>query len=310
METVGIVALVLTGLLLIIKGGDMFVSAASLIAEASGVPKFIIGATVVSLATTLPEILVSLLAAAKGSGEMAVGNAIGSVNANLGLILALAFICMPSDFSRKSYGFTSVLLLAAIVLLLFVGPCGGIALGLLIMVFLMFTWHSIRESFRHTSKKSEPAPRGNPTAAIGRFLLGAGGIALGARMLVQGGERLALEVLGVSPRVVAVTVIAVGTCLPELATTLTALCKGQAALSIGNILGANVIDLTLILPLCRLVANKPLQLPAAVMKIDLPFLLVLSAIALIPALIKQKTSRKWGLTLGLIYLLYIIVSCG
>ena len=103
----------LAGIILIVKGGDWFVDAASWIAEVSGIPKLIVGATIVSLATTLPELLVSAMAASQGKADMAVGNAVGSVTANLGLIMAFSILCMPVKIYRGDYLLKSLLMLAA-----------------------------------------------------------------------------------------------------------------------------------------------------------------------------------------------------
>ena len=113
MELALMLAIFLAGIILIVKGGDYFVDAASWIAEVSGVPKLIVGATIVSLATTLPEMLVSLMAAAQGKVDMAVGNAVGSVTANIGLIMALSVLCMPVAILRGDYLLKSALMLAA-----------------------------------------------------------------------------------------------------------------------------------------------------------------------------------------------------
>ena len=114
-----VIALLLLGIVLIVKGGDLFVDAASWMAEVSGIPKLIVGATVVSLATTLPEQLVSIMAAVQGKTDMAVGNAVGSVTANVGLILAVSVLCMPAVIRRRDYAVKSALMLGAAALLLF-----------------------------------------------------------------------------------------------------------------------------------------------------------------------------------------------
>lgn len=114
---VSVLLLFTAGLVLIIKGGDLFVDAATWIAEASGIPKFIIGATVVSFATTLPEMLVSVFAALEGNADIAVGNAVGSVTANTGLIMCLSLVCMNCAMTRKQFGVKAGILLATIVVL-------------------------------------------------------------------------------------------------------------------------------------------------------------------------------------------------
>ena len=113
MELAVMLAVFLAGIILIVKGGDFFVDAASWIAEISGIPKLVVGATIVSLATTLPELLVSMLAAVQGKVDMAVGNAVGSVTANLGLIMAISVVCMPGVIRRGDYLLKSLLMLSA-----------------------------------------------------------------------------------------------------------------------------------------------------------------------------------------------------
>ena len=133
------VLLFLLGLLLIVKGGDWFLDGAVWIAEATGVPRFIIGATIVSLATTLPEMLVSAMAAANGSVDMACGNAIGSVTANTGLILAIAVLAMPTVIKRSDYLAKGVILIACVACLLIFGYTGELKwVGSLILILLFF----------------------------------------------------------------------------------------------------------------------------------------------------------------------------
>ena len=149
MEIWGTVALFALGIVLTVKGGDLFVDAASWIAEVSGIPKFIIGATIVSLATTMPELLVSLLAAAQGKADMTIGNAVGSVTANTGLIMALALVCMPVTFARKTGWRKAALLLGAMAALWVAslsGQFGWEGIVLLLVIFALALW---REPARH-----------------------------------------------------------------------------------------------------------------------------------------------------------------
>ena len=141
----------LAGIILIVKGGDWFVDAASWIAEVSGIPKLIVGATIVSLATTLPELLVSAMAASQGKADMAVGNAVGSVTANLGLIMAFSILCMPVKIYRGDYLLKSLLMLAAAGVLVWGCGRGGVGLSLslpLLAIFAVFTYENIRGANR------------------------------------------------------------------------------------------------------------------------------------------------------------------
>lgn len=310
-----IVLLFAAGLVCIIKGGDLFVDAAGWIAEASGIPKFIIGATIVSFATTLPEMLVSVFAALEGNADIAVGNAVGSVTANTGLIMCLSLVCMTCLMERRQFGVKACLLLAAILSLFGFTRDGrlSVAEGLLVLVifagFLAESLISARREQGTELKEDEerPAVSGKTVAGnIVKFVLGAAGIVLGAQLLIDNGSAIA-ALLGVPDAIVAATMIAVGTSLPELVTTLTAIRKRESSLSVGNIIGANIMDLTLILPLCSLILGKPLPVQSQGMLLDIPACLVICAAVLVPALWKGKFQRWMGFLAGGLYIVYLTV---
>ena len=310
-----IVLLFAAGLVCIIKCGDLFVDAAGWIAEASGIPKFIIGATIVSFATTLPEMLVSVFAALEGNADMAVGNAVGSVTANTGLIMCLSLVCMTCLMERRQFGVKACLLLAAILSLFGFTRDGrlSVAEGLLVLViFAGFLAESLISARREqgTERKAEgerPAVSGKTVAGnIVKFVLGAAGIVLGAQLLIDNGSAIA-ALLGVPDAIVAATMIAVGTSLPELVTTLTAIRKKESSLSVGNIIGANIMDLTLILPLCSLILGKPLSVQSQGMLLDIPACLIICAAVLVPALWKGKFQRWMGFLAGGLYIVYLTV---
>lgn len=296
-------------MILIIRGGDRFVDAASDIAALSGIPPFLIGATVVSFATTLPEILVSVTAAFNGQADMAAGNAIGSVTANTAMILALSVIFLPGAVDRSRVLPKSVLLIAAILVLWLSGLCGYLtpvgSLGLLLL-FGVFVFENI------TSAKHDISSDGDEsavhTASLPKnvlfFLLGAGEIILGSRLLVDNGTLIATDVLYISERIVSLTMVAVGTSLPELVTAISAIIKRKGSLTVGNILGANIIDTLLILPLCSLTQGGVLPLSRSTVLIDLPFCLLSVIVLLVPALIRGRFSRLQGIFSLLLYLVY------
>lgn len=316
MELAWIILLFLVGIVFIVKGGDLFVDAASWIAEVSGIPKLIIGATIVSLATTLPEMLVSVMAAAKKSVDMAIGNAVGSVTANIGLIMAISLICMPAVIKRADYLVKSVLMLAAAGLIVACGFMGetGLAISLvLIVIFFLFLWENVASALRsmksgqNGEKRELKAGKKEIGINILKFVVGAVGIVWGADLLVDNGSALAAMV-GIPERVIGVTIIAVGTSLPELITTITAIVKKQSSLSVGNILGANIIDLTLILPLSAFVSGQALPITAAAARIDLPACLLVGCIAVIPAMIFQKFQKWQGVLLLAVYVGYLCLT--
>ena len=204
-----VLLLFILGIVLIIKGGDLFVDAAAWIAEISGIPKLIIGATIVSFATTLPEMLVSVFAAVDGKVDMAIGNAVGSVTANLGLIMAISVICIPSVIKRGDYLSKSVNMLAASLLVVLGGALGSIGLGLslaLFVVLALFFYENITAAVQATrcaGAEEKPEFDGKSLAVnILKFALGAVGIVVGADLLVDNGSELA-RIVGVSERIMA-----------------------------------------------------------------------------------------------------------
>lgn len=342
-----VVALFIVGLIFIIKGGDWFVDSASWIAEVLGVPKFVIGATIVSLATTLPEMIVSVVAAADGKVDMAAGNAVGSVTANTAMIMGIFIVCMPFAVKRKEFAPKALMMLAAVVTLTLGSALTGLidvpglegkyhtlsTVGVVILfaIFIAFFIENFI-SMKNSSVQIEPSPDNIglqeeddivPTKEsvsgsdwvknIVMFVVGAVCIVIGAQLLINGGTRIAKE-MNISERVIAVIAVAIGTSLPELVTTITALRKKEGALSVGNILGANIIDLTLILPICSFVSMGKGQGPLVVSTgsvFDMIICICAVSIVVIPTLFTKKLQRWQGvLSLGgyFAYVIYTFVA--
>lgn len=312
MEMLLAIVMVVIGIALVVKGGDMFVDAASWMAKAAGIHPFIIGATIVSVATTMPEMIVSCLAAAQGKTEMAIGNAVGSVTVNTALIMALGFIFMKVIISRKGYIFQCVLLIVSSAVLYLGSDEGHLdtwACAVLIAIFALFLVLNVVKA-KGEGEKSEADVDKSRTTVIKNiviFVIGACAIVGGSQLLVNGGSSLA-ELLGVPERVIAVTLVSIGTSLPELVTTLTAIRKKESALSVGNIIGANVIDLSLILPMCSIVSGESLPISRMGYLIDMPVCLLVILIALVPMLIKEKAGKLQGSVLIAAYAAYLIIT--
>jgi cation:H+ antiporter len=299
------VLLFAVGIALVIKGGDWFVDAASWIARAAGLPSFIIGATIVSIATTMPEMIVSMMAAAQGKIDMAIGNAVGSVTANTGLIMALSLLFLPIIIKRRQYINQCVILIGCAALMILGSMHGSLttwASIMLLILFAVFMVLNVRngKSEMQTSEKAEITKK-DLTKNIILFVVGAAAIVGGSQLLINGGSAIA-EFFKVPERIIAVTMVAIGTSLPELVTTITAIRKKETNLSIGNIVGANIIDLSLILPLCSVVSGKNIPVPAQSFSIDMPVCLGVILIALVPLLIREKGSKIQG---GLLLAAYI-----
>ncbi len=312
MHTFTAVMFFAAGLAMIIKGGDIFVEAASAIAEMTGIPKIIIGATIVSMATTLPELLVSLMATAQGSVDFAAGNAIGSVSANLGLILGISLTVLPARADRKDMLSKGLLMIASAMALCLLSLDGKLTardsvlmLGLL-SYFIYINIKSVKNQGSFGGERLAASKKEKRNILI-KFALGAVGIVWGAHLLVEKGEELA-RIMGIPESIIGLTLVAVGTSLPELATTLSAIRKNESALSVGNILGANVIDLCLILPACSILGGGKLAVSRASALIDIPMTVVLMALAVIPALISGNFHRWQGILIMALYGTYIAIS--
>ena len=265
---------------------------------------------------TIAMFFVSVMAAAQGNVEMATGNAIGSVTANTGMILGLSIIFMPVAVNRNKYLPKSLILMGAIVLLWALSLNGELTLFASIIMFLCFAffiYENIIEAKRDMTPNEEKG-EGNTdkktvTINILKFIVGAAFIVIGSRLLVNEGTVIATDILHIDERIVSLTLVAVGTSLPELVTTLTAIAKKQSSLSVGNIVGANIIDMLLILPICSFISGGSLPVAFTTIWIDLPVALLVTLITLLPMLITKKFHRWQGILSLAVYIGYVILIC-
>ncbi len=309
MEIVLATVLFLIGIVLIVKGGDLFVDAAAWIAAVSGIPKFIIGATIVSIATTLPEQLVSFIAAGQGKTEMAIGNAIGSVTANTAMILAISVIFLPIAIQRSQIAIKGIIMVLSTLFLWLLCRDGSLSVLESVVILLLFLAF-IAENIHSASRQSEPAET-RPSVTkkdigvnILKFVIGAVALVIGSDLLVDNGTILATA-LHVPERIISVTMIAIGTSLPELVTAITAIVKKQSSLSVGNILGANIIDVTIILPVCAFLSHGSLPVEPIAASLDMPVCFLATVIAVVPTLIFKKFYRLQGVLLLVLYVAYL-----
>lgn len=322
------VLLFIVGLILLIKGGDWFVDGAVGIAHRFNMPEILIGATVVSIGTTLPEVMVSAGSAVKGIGSMAYGNAIGSIICNTALIAAITIAVKPSDVDRKSMKtpviFFTLAALVYVFISYFTGSFSRISGILLLILFVVYMIIAVKQALTGTK---DPKPESSVAETEGddedskkessvlKFLVllivGAALIAVGADLLVDNGTIIA-ERLGVPSTVIALTFVALGTSLPELVTAITSLIKGSGALSLGNIIGANMFNLVLVSGLSITLA--PFDVPCdkligginSSLVIDIPVMILVSCILIIPALIRGKMARLQGILMLAIYAAFCI----
>ena len=308
------------GLVLLIKGGDWFVDGATGIAERFHVPEIIIGATVVSIGTTLPEVMVSATSALTGHGEIAYGNAIGSIICNTSLIAALTVAIRPGPVDTKAlktpvlffFGSAAIYVVNAYVTGYFGRPLGI----LLLAIFVTYLVVTVRQGFKNPAEaaaeeeEAEEIEKKAAKSSMGKDILllvvGAALVAVGADLLVDNGTLIA-QALGVPESVIALTFVALGTSLPELVTAITSLAKGHGSLSLGNVIGANIFNLVLVSGASMTLA--PFHIPQSStlfgvnssLVLDVPLMLFVMAFLTLPALKTKKLSRCQGIVLLILY---------
>lgn len=346
------ILLFLVGFALLIKGGDWFVDGSVGIAHRFHLPELLIGATIVSIGTTLPEVMVSAQAAAQGSAGISYGNAIGSIICNTSLIAAITVAAKPGKVDPKSFRLPAAFFFgAAITYSLVAWTYGrferwmGIAYLLVFVAYMVIsTLHmkkhpelaeadeelveeveEIEEKVEAIEEKIDDLEE-KPAAAeekgssekeralwqeLVMLAVGAAAIALGAHFLVDNGTLIAAA-LGVPDSVIGLTMVALGTSLPELITAITSLAKGHGALSLGNVIGANLFNIILVSGMA--ITISPFAVPAektlagmnASLIVDIPLMLFVMALLCVPALLKGKLHRLQGIALLCIYAAFTV----
>lgn len=301
------------GLVLLIKGGDWFVDGATDIAEHFHVPELIIGATVVSLGTTLPEVMVSATSAISGHGEIAYGNAIGSIICNTALIAAITVAVRPTPIDSKAlvlpvgFFFTAAIIYCLNTYLTgYFGRPIGFVLLVILALYLFFTVRQGLKNPSQSQQETETKQERSLGVSVLMLIVGAALIAVGAKLLVDNGTLIA-QALGVPESVIALTFVALGTSLPELVTAITSLVKGHGSLSLGNVIGANILNLVLVSGVS--IVLKPFAIPQsstlfginATLVLDIPLMLFVMAFLTLPALLTKKLHRSQGIILLCVY---------
>ncbi|MBR2577448.1 MAG: calcium/sodium antiporter [Erysipelotrichaceae bacterium] len=303
------------GLFLLTFGGDCFVGGATGIARRFHVSDLLIGATVVSIGTTLPEVMVSATGALAGHSQIAYGNALGSIICNTALISAISIAFKPSEVDRKTLIMpVSFFFIAALVYCLsayndaYYSRTEGI---ILLIIFAAYVFLEIRSASRGSDETTYEDTKEPVWKDLAMLVMGAAAIAWGADFLVDNGTVIA-KAMGVPESVIALTFMALGTSLPELVTAIIALRKGHGLLSLGNIIGANLFNLVLVGGISIVLA--PFHVPAdklingmnASFLVDIPMMLAVMLIMTVPPLLKEKLYRWQGIILLLLYFSYCL----
>lgn len=318
--------LLIVGFILLIKGGDWFVDAAVSIAKRLKLPEVLIGATVVSIGTTLPEVMTSAMGAASGAGEIAYGNAIGSIICNTALIAAITIAIKPGKVNRKALVFPVSFFFLAAAYYAATAYTGGKftrVTGIILLLGFVFYMamnvlsmkkNPVSDELNNIEESSnENKNDGNLVKAIVMLVLGAGLIALGAYLLVESATAIAGQ-LGIPESVIGLTVVAIGTSLPEFVTAITSLIKGHGSLSLGNVIGANIFNLVLVSGVA--VTINPFSVPEksllfgqnASLVLDIPVMLTVMGLMTLPTVFRGKLSRWQGILLLGIYLAFMAIQ--
>ena len=314
------VILFVVGLLCLIKGGDWFVDGATGIARRFHLPELLIGATVVSIGTTLPEVMVSTTSALSGHGEIVYGNAIGSVICNSALIAAITIAVRPGKVDKKAlqtpvlFFFVAAAIYAGVAYTTgYFSQIIGIFFLVMFVVYMVLTVQQMTGDSGHGSVGEDTEGAASLSIELLQLAGGAALIAVGTRLLVDNGTLIA-QTLGVPESVIALTFVALGTSLPELVTAISALAKGHGALSLGNVIGANLFNLVLVSGVS--ISLAPFTIPQnstiagmnASLVMDIPVMFAVMLLLAVPALKKGRLYRVQGILLLVIYTAFCAVQ--
>ncbi|QGZ34350.1 calcium/sodium antiporter [Stappia indica] len=313
------------GLVVLIVAGDVLVRGSVSIAERLGIPTLVIGLTIVAFGTSAPELVISLGAALDGLSGIAIGNVVGSNIANVLAVLGLPALFAATSCNENGAVRNSVFMVAITAIFIgmaFHSPLSRFDGTILLMLLALFLWESVRATRKHRAQNGgaaavadgdgdeelpfdevEGVPE-NVGLAILFIVLGLIGLPLGAHFTIEGASALARN-WGVSDAVIGLTVVALGTSLPELMTSLMAAIRGHAAVALGNVIGSNIFNLVAIMGITSMVV--PLQVPPEVLRLDLWAMLACALLVLAFAAFKVTIRWPSGIILCALYALYIFV---
>ncbi len=305
-----VVAQLLSGVGLLVLGGELLVRGGSGLARAAGISPLVVGLTVVSFATSAPELAVTLDAATSGAPELAVGNVVGSNIANILLVLGLAAIAAPLVVRSQVVRIDVPVMVGfsvAFWLLSLDGSVSTVEGGALLSALVVYTVRSVVVGRRQppepttTPPASARSPRAHLAIDAGSVLVGVGLLVLGANLLVTGATQVATA-FGISELVIGLTVVAVGTSLPELATTVIAVRRGERDLAVGNVVGSNIFNVGSVIGLTAVISPTGIPVAEAAAAFDLPFMVAV-AVALVPVVFTGLAVARWE---GVVFVSYYL----
>ena len=297
------------GVTLLCYGADYLVRGGVRIANALKIPPIVIGLTLVSFATSAPELVVSIDSAIKNIGDISIGNVIGSNISNIGLILGLTCLISPVKVDRKLLKFDSpVLIFSTILLIAFILLNGGVTrleAAILLTIFVLYTWKTIVDALKSkVAPPEEVATKGKPLSMTLAFVFVVGGVlglVGGAKLFVNASVEIA-KICHVSDAVIGLTIVSIGTSLPELATSVVAAYKGEDDIAVGNVIGSNLFNILSILGIAPLIRTI---IASGIQAADILTMGVLTLLMIIMMATRKTVGRLEGAILLLIYIGYI-----
>lgn len=319
MPTIGLLVAIGASLYLLGKGADLLVDQAIILSKRWGIPKVVIGATIVSLGTTIPEVTVSVAAALKGSADLALGNAIGSIITNTALILGMCSMIGIVPINRKIVGKQGFFQLGSAALLTIVSlPLfnNGQALvskkmGFIFLILLIIYVYASIVSGKKADKDQEEKDEVLEASLISQviyMLVGLFLVIASSKILIPSVEIAAIRI-GIPQSVVAATLVAFGTSLPELITSVTAVKKGHGELAVGNVVGANVLNILFVIGSSAAISSEGLIVPDLFLKVQIPVMIVTLVIFHLSSISKDnKINKVEGSLLLIIYAIYLVLN--
>lgn len=298
------IVLIIAGVAMVLYGADRLTEGASALARRMNVSEIIIGLTIVAAGTSAPELFVSLVSALKGTPDMAIGNVVGSNTMNAMLIVGCAAVVAPMSISRNTVRKDIPFAVAASVLLplLAIDSAIGRIDGIILLAgFAAFMYYTLSQAKAGETAPSDETKMQNPWLSVFFVVLGLALLVIGSNIFVDSASRVAYA-LGLSEAVVGLTIVAGGTSLPELATSVVAARKGQSAIAIGNVIGSNVFNILMILGLTATISPMQIQ---GITDIDLS--MMLGSIVMVWLFSRTKyTVERWeGALLAVVYIAYV-----
>ena len=329
------VLILIAGFLLLVKGADWFVDGAASLAERMGIPQLVVGLTIVAMGTSMPEAAVSIASALKNNPEIAIGNVVGSNTLNILLILGLTALIHPIRIQRSTIRYEMPFMIAVTLLLTAFGISGSrisrtegvIFWGLFILYFVYLFWLSRNHRKQGTEDLRDSAASGITAASVSaeesvetkggkqqkhsilwylaEILIGGAMVVWGSDLVVDSATVLA-GMFGMSDRMIALTIVAFGTSLPELVTSVTAARKGKADLAVGNVVGSNIFNILMIIGTVALIRPIPF---ADAFYLDLGTAIISAVVLWFGSIPSQRLGRAMGACLLLLYAGYFVILC-